>query len=141
MPLSRSSSVIRFTGIGLWVSGDTMDRFISMSSFVQVVDGKSFSRAARQLKLSQATVTGHVQSLEQQLGVRLLNRTTRKVSLTEEGAQFYQRCIRILAEVAEVENLATSFQQAPRGSLIAGDFRTHLRITKCNPKRHNAALT
>ena len=118
-----------------------MDRFTSMSSFVQVVDGKSFSRAARQLKLSQATVTGHVQSLEQQLGVRLLNRTTRKVSLTEEGTQFYQRCIRILAEVAEVENLATSFQQAPRGSLIAGDFRPHLRITKCNPKRHNAALT
>jgi DNA-binding transcriptional LysR family regulator len=65
-----------------------MDRFTSMSSFVQVVDGKSFSRAARQLKLSQATVTGHVHSLEQQLGVRLLNRPTRKVSLTEEGLNF-----------------------------------------------------
>ena len=61
-----------------------MDRFTNMSSFVQVVDSKSFSRAARQLKLSQGTVTGHVQSLEQQLGVRLLNRTTRK-GLTEEG--------------------------------------------------------
>ena len=76
-----------------------MDRLTNMSSFVHVVDSKSFSRAARQLKLSQGAVTGHVQSLEQQLGVRLLNRTTRKVSLTEEGTQFYQRCNRILAEV------------------------------------------
>jgi DNA-binding transcriptional LysR family regulator len=99
-----------------------------MSSFVQVVDSKSFSRAARQLKLSQGAVTGHVQSLEQQLGVRLLNRTTRKVSLTEEGAQFYQRCIQILAEVAEVENLATSFQQAPRGRLRLNTDVTLARV-------------
>ena len=105
-----------------------MDRFTSMSSFVQVVDGKSFSRAARQLKLSQATVTGHVQSLEQQLGVRLLNRTTRKVSLTEEGAQFYQRCMRILAEFTEVENLAKSFQQAPRGCLRLNTDVTLARV-------------
>jgi DNA-binding transcriptional LysR family regulator len=105
-----------------------MDRFTNMSSFVQVVDRKSFSRAARQLKLSQGAVTGHVQSLEQQLGVRLLNRTTRKVSLTEEGAQFYQRCIRILAEVAEVENLATSFQQAPRGHLRLNTDVTLARV-------------
>jgi DNA-binding transcriptional LysR family regulator len=105
-----------------------MDRFTNMSSFVQVVDRKSFSSAARQLKLSQGAVTGHVQSLEQQLGVRLLNRTTRKVSLTEEGAQFYQRCIRILAEVAEVENLATSFQQAPRGHLRLNTDVTLARV-------------
>jgi DNA-binding transcriptional LysR family regulator len=105
-----------------------MDRFTSMSSFVQVVDRKSFSRAARQLKLSQATVTGHVQSLEQQLGVRLLNRTTRKVSLTEEGAQFYQRCIRILAELTEVENLAKSFEQAPRGRLRLNTDVTLARV-------------
>ena len=105
-----------------------MDRFTSMSSFVQVVDGKSFSRAARQLKLSQATVTGHVQSLEQQLGIRLLNRTTRKVSLTEEGAQFYQRCTRILAEFTEVENLAKSFQQAPRGRLRLNTDVTLARV-------------
>ena len=94
-----------------------MDRLSSMSSFVQVVDTRSFSGAARQLKLSQATVTGHVQSLEQQLGIRLLNRTTRKVSLTDEGTQFYQRCSRVLAEVGEIENLARSLQQAPSGRL------------------------
>ena len=85
-----------------------MDRLATMSAFVQVVNKGSFSGPARQLQLSQAAVTGHVQSLEQQLGIRLLNRTTRKVSLTEEGTQFYQRCIRILAEVAEMDNLAKS---------------------------------
>src|ERR1700756_4620349 len=94
-----------------------MDRFTSMSSFVEVVNKRSFSCAARQLKLSQGAVTGHVQSLEQQLGFRLLNRTTRKVGPPGEGSQFYQRCIRILAEVAEIENLATSLQQTPRGRL------------------------
>jgi DNA-binding transcriptional LysR family regulator len=94
-----------------------MDRLASMSSFVQVVDTRSFSGAARQLKLSQGTITGHIQSLEQQLGIRLLNRTTRKVSLTDEGTQFYQRCSRVLAEVAEIENLARSLQQVPRGRL------------------------
>ena len=105
-----------------------MDRLASMSSFVQVVDTRSFSGAARQLKLSQATVTSHVQSLEQQLGIRLLNRTTRKVSLTEEGAQFYQRCMRILAEFNEVENLAKSFQQAPRGRLRLNTDVTLARV-------------
>ena len=94
-----------------------MDRLTSMSSFVQVVNKRSFSWAARQLKLSQGAVTGHVQSLEKQLGLRLLNRTTRKVSPTQEGTQFYQRCSRVLAEVAEIENLARSLQQAPRGRL------------------------
>src|SRR6516162_6526612 len=105
-----------------------MDRLASMSSFVQVVDTRSFSGAARQLKLSQATVTGYIQSLEQQLGIRLLNRTTRKVSLTEEGAQFYQRCMRILAEFTEVENLAKSFQQAPRGRLRLNTDVTLARV-------------
>jgi DNA-binding transcriptional LysR family regulator len=105
-----------------------MDRLTSMSSFVEVVNKRSFSCAARQLKLSQGAVTGHVQSLEQQLGFRLLNRTTRKVSLTEEGSQFYQRCIRILAEVAEIENLATSLQQTPRGRLRLNTDVTLARV-------------
>jgi DNA-binding transcriptional LysR family regulator len=105
-----------------------MDRLTSMSSFVQVVNKRSFSCAARQLKLSQGAVTGHVQSLEQQLGLRLLNRTTRKVSLTEEGIQFYQRCIRILAEVAEIDNLATSLRQTPRGRLRLNTDVTLARV-------------
>jgi len=105
-----------------------MDRLKGMSSFVQVVDTGSFSGAARKLKLSQAAVTGHVQSLEQQLGIRLLNRTTRKISLTEEGTQLYQRCTRILAEVAEVECLASSLQRAPRGRLRVNTDVTLARV-------------
>ena len=105
-----------------------MDRLISMSFFVEVVNKRSFSCAARQLKLSQGAVTGHVQSLEQQLGLRLLNQTTRKVSLTEEGIQFYQRCIRILAEVAEIEDLATSLRQTPRGRLRLNTDVTLARV-------------
>ena len=105
-----------------------MDRLTSMSSFVQVVDTGSFSGAARQLKLSQGAVTGHIQSLEQQLGIRLLNRTTRKISLTDEGAQLYQRCTRILREVAEVECLASSLQRAPRGRLRLNTDVTLARV-------------
>ena len=99
-----------------------MDRLTTMSAFVQVVSKGSFSGAARQLQLSQAAVTGHVQSLEQQLGIRLLNRTTRNVSLTEEGTQFYQRCIRILAEVAEMDNLA-KFSSSGAARPFAAKYR------------------
>ena len=105
-----------------------MDRLTIMSSFVQVVASGSFSSAARQLKLSQGAVTGHIQSFEQRLGVRLLNRTTRKISLTEEGTQFYKRCMRILAEVAEVECLASSLQRAPRGRLRLNTDVTLARV-------------
>jgi DNA-binding transcriptional LysR family regulator len=105
-----------------------MDRLTTMSSFVQVVNKTSFTCAARQLKLSQGAVTGHAQSLEQQLGFRLLNRTMRKVSLTEEGIQLYRRCIRILADVAEIENLATSLRQTPRGRLRLNTDVTLARV-------------
>ena len=73
---------------------DFMDRFTSMSTFVQVVDSGTFSAAARRLELSPAAVTSHVQALEQRLGLRLLNRTTRRVSLTEEGTAFHRHCTR-----------------------------------------------
>src|SRR5262249_26294542 len=63
------------------------------------------------------SVTSRVQSLEQRFGIRLLNRTTRRVSLTEEGEAFYQRCNRILAEIADVESLASALQSKPNGIL------------------------
>src|ERR1700752_1626032 len=105
-----------------------MDRFTSMSSFVQVVSKRSFSCAARQLKLSQGAVTGHVQSLEQQLGVRPLNQPPRKVSLTQEERQFYQRCFRRLAQLNEIEHLATSRRQTPRGRLMLNTDVTLARV-------------
>lgn len=94
-----------------------MDQVVTMSAFVQVVNAGSFSGAAKRLDISPASVTSRIQSLEQQLGIRLLNRTTRKVSLTEEGEAFYQRCNRILIEIAEVANLASALQAKPSGRL------------------------
>src|SRR5215472_15404092 len=94
-----------------------MDRITSMQAFVQVVDSGSFAGAARRLSVSPAVVTGAVQSLEKRLGVQLLNRTTRKVNLTEAGRGFYERCSRILAEIDEAESLASALQASPRGVL------------------------
>jgi DNA-binding transcriptional LysR family regulator len=74
-----------------------MGRLIAMRTFSLVVDSGSFAGAAKRLAVSPATVTHNVQLLEDYFGVRLLNRTTRKLSLTEIGRQYYDHCARILA--------------------------------------------
>lgn len=89
-----------------------MDRFQAMQVFTRVVDCHSFTRAADNLGLPRATVTTIIQSLEAALQVRLLNRTTRRISLTPDGAAYYEHCARILAEVEETE---ASFRDAARG--------------------------
>lgn len=94
-----------------------MDRIISMTAFVQVVDSGSFAAAAKRLKVAPATVTHHVQSLENRLGIQLLNRTTRRVNLTEVGADFYKRASQILTDVEEAEHVASALQSTPRGTL------------------------
>ena len=94
-----------------------MDRITSMTAFVQVVDHGSFSAAAKRLELSPAMVTSHVQALEKRLGIQLLNRTTRKVSVTEAGRAFYERCTQILTEVEEAETAASDLHSTPRGTL------------------------
>src|SRR5205085_8639709 len=71
-------------------SGKPMDRLTSLTVFVRVVDSGGFAAAARRLNMSTTMVSNHVQSLEQRLGVRLLNRTTRKLSLTEVGKDYYE---------------------------------------------------
>ena len=73
-----------------------MDRFVGMAVFAKVVDSASFAAAARRFGMSPAMVSKHVQTLEDRLGVRLLNRTTRKVSPTEAGQDYYERAVRIL---------------------------------------------
>jgi DNA-binding transcriptional LysR family regulator len=88
-----------------------------MTAFVQVVDHGSFSAAAKRLELSPAMVTSHVQALEKRLGIQLLNRTTRKVSVTEAGRAFYERCTQILTEVEEAETAASDLHSTPRGTL------------------------
>jgi DNA-binding transcriptional LysR family regulator len=76
-----------------------MDRLTSMTVFARVATTRSFSAAARDLGLSQATVSKHVQTLESWFGARLLNRTTRRVALTEVGADFFSQCTRILEDM------------------------------------------
>jgi len=94
-----------------------MDRVSSMLSFVKVVEKGGFSSAARELNLSTSMVTMHVKSLEDRLGVRLLNRTTRNVSLTEAGHAYYDRCVQILAEMEDADEAVQTLQAKPRGML------------------------
>jgi DNA-binding transcriptional LysR family regulator len=76
-----------------------MDRLTSMEVFHWVVELGSFSRAAERLDLSKASVTAHIAALESRLGVKLLNRTTRRLSLTDDGASYLEHVRRILADV------------------------------------------
>lgn len=85
--------------------------------FARVVEAKGFSAAARRLNLSKSAVSKHVTRLEKSLGVRLLNRSTRCVSLTEIGREFYERCADILAAAEQAELAATRMQAEPRGTL------------------------
>jgi DNA-binding transcriptional LysR family regulator len=94
-----------------------MDRMASMAAFTKVVGAGSFSSAAREMQVSQALVTKQIQELESWLGARLLNRTTRRLSLTEIGTGFYERAARILEAVEEARNAAGALQTAPRGRL------------------------
>lgn len=94
-----------------------MDRLDGYRLFVRVVETGSFSSAARDLGVTQPTVTRHVAALEERLGVRLVNRNTRRLSLTEAGRLYYDRSKALLDLVAETENLAVDERTALRGKL------------------------
>jgi DNA-binding transcriptional LysR family regulator len=94
-----------------------MDRLASIAAFVRVVENGGFTAAARHLDLSATMVSNHVQELEDRLGARLLNRTTRKVSLTEIGREYYERSVHILADLDEADLAASALQATPRGRL------------------------
>ncbi len=85
-----------------------MDKFLEMQTFAAVVDAGSFVRAAESLDMSKAAVSRYVADLEERLGVRLLHRTTRKLSLTEEGRAFHVRCKVLLGELEEAESEITA---------------------------------
>ncbi len=94
-----------------------MDRFTLMDAFARVVETGSFVAAGEALKISRPMVSKQVQRLEDELGVRLLNRTTRRVSLTEAGRSFYTRCQEILPQVDEAIREASNLQVHPQGLL------------------------
>jgi DNA-binding transcriptional LysR family regulator len=94
-----------------------MDTLLSMKVFRQVVEAGSFVAAADRLELSPAMVSKHVMYLEDRLGTRLLNRTTRKLSLTESGCVYYERCVQILSDLEEAELAIAEASVNPRGRL------------------------
>jgi LysR family transcriptional regulator, regulator for bpeEF and oprC len=94
-----------------------MDRLQAMQVFTRVVDTNSFTRAAETLDLPRASVTTIIQNLEAFLGKRLMHRTTRRLSLTPDGAAYYERCVRILADVEETEASFQSGNKKPHGKL------------------------
>src|ERR1700736_1764435 len=94
-----------------------MDKLQAMEVFVRVVETGGITRAADSLGLPKATATTLIQKLEAVLGVRLLNRTTRRVSVTPDGASYYERCISILSQVRETEESLAKQHATPRGRL------------------------
>jgi DNA-binding transcriptional LysR family regulator len=94
-----------------------VDRYQAMRVFAQVVESGSFSAAAQKLALSTTAASRHVAELEAHLQTRLLNRTTRRVSLTETGRAFYERAVQLLADLEEAEQEASRAAVVPRGTI------------------------
>ncbi|MHA8267104.1 LysR family transcriptional regulator [Klebsiella pneumoniae] len=94
-----------------------MDRFDAMRAFARVVEAGSFTKAAQTLHMSKTTVTQLIQQLESRLRVRLLHHTTRKLGVTPDGAVYYERVIRLLADMEDAENSLSSAAMTPRGRL------------------------
>ena len=103
-----------------------------MRVFVRVVEHGSFARAAENLDIARPTTTIAVGQLEKRLGVRLLHRTTRRLSLTDEGRAFYESCVRILEDLAETEDSLSGARATPRG---------RLRVSTPNALIHQAFMS
>lgn len=94
-----------------------MDRLTALRAFLQVGESGSFSKAAGRMNLSKSMVSRLVTAIESDLGVRLLQRTTRSVALTEAGREYFERCRRILADLEDADLLVSRLQAEPRGQL------------------------
>jgi DNA-binding transcriptional LysR family regulator len=94
-----------------------VDRLAGIEAFASVVESGSFVRAAKRLGVSTSVLSQRVADLESHLGARLLHRTTRRLSLTDTGQGFYERALRLLADLAEAEDLAGAAAAEPRGVL------------------------
>ncbi|PWF39968.1 LysR family transcriptional regulator [Massilia glaciei] len=109
-----------------------MNKLQAMEVFVQVVDAGGFTRAAENMQLPKATVSTLVQALELALTVKLLHRTTRQVSVTADGAAYYERCLRILSDVREAEE-SLSRNRANPGGRLRVDVSTSIANTVIIP--------
>lgn len=94
-----------------------MDKFDSLRAFAQVVDAGGFAAAAREMGMTRSAVNKLVANLEDDLGVQLLHRTTRKVTPTDTGMAFYERCVAILADLEEAELAVAQLNEEPKGTL------------------------
>src|SRR5690348_4648709 len=98
-------------------TGEPMDRFLSLVAFAKVVEAGSFAAAAQRLDVSVSAVSRQVSELEAHLGARLLNRTTRRLSLTESGRAFHERVQQLLVDLGEAEEEIAAQAVVPRGTL------------------------
>lgn len=94
-----------------------MDKLISMRVFTRVAKSGSFSDAAEELGISRSMASKHIMSLETNLGVRLLNRSTRRLSITEAGSTYLEHCRQILEDIEDAEHAITQLHSEPRGTL------------------------
>src|SRR5450830_1267976 len=112
---------LRFRTYRTWVSvisrGVIMDSLSSLSVFVQVAETRSFTAAGRVLGVSSSAVGKTIARLEERLGVRLFHRSTRSITLTQEGAMFLESCRRIFAEIEMAERELAQTKSAPSGKL------------------------
>lgn len=100
-----------------WIIGCRVDRIDLFRIFARVVESSSFTKAADTLGIPRSSVSAAVQELESRVGARLLARTTRRVSVTHDGAAFYERCVRLIADVEDAESLFVASAQLPSGKL------------------------
>ncbi len=110
-----------------------MDRIDAMQLFVRIAELGSFTKAAEDLQLPRATVTQALQQLEKRLGARLLHRTTRHVSTTPDGDAYYQRCLRLLADIEEADTAFGNSGSKPKGKLrvdLQGTLAKHFVLPR-----------
>jgi LysR family transcriptional regulator for bpeEF and oprC len=108
-----------------------MDQLMSMRTFMRVADLSSFTKAADSLSLSRAVISTHVAELERYLGVRLLQRSTRRVSLTPDGHEYLERCRRIIADIDAADDAMKRTRSRPQGRLrvdVPTAFGRHLLV-------------
>ncbi len=107
-----------------------MDRLIAMNMFVRVVETGSFSAVAKEMNSTQPTISKNVAELESWLGAKLLNRSTRSLRLTETGTDYYERCVAIIQDVEEAEQVVGQLQTQPKGivrvSTVVAFGRLHI---------------